>query len=199
MRKKILIDVDEVICNPGFLYLINKFLGTSYEQDYFKEYFMDSIIGDEERQQEFYKFYLNYNSYDYAEIFPGAYDTLKDLNEVYDVYLCSACVNPFLIQNSGRFFMDKYNFLIKNFPFLDPNKFIFTNTKNMIEADIQIDDRLNNLQGGVETKLLFTSYHNKEITEDDLKRNNVIRVGTTTTNGWSDIRKILLEGNNENS
>ena len=55
---------------------------------------------------------------------------LKDLNVVYDVYLCSACVNPFIIQDSGRLFMD-----------------IFTNTKNMIEADIQIDDRLNNLLG----------------------------------------------------
>lgn len=136
---------------------------------------------------------MDYNLYDYAEIFPGAYDTLKDLNEVYNVYLCSVCVNPFLIQNSGRFFMDKYNFLIKNFPFLDPNKFIFTNTKNMIEADIQIDDRLNNLQGGVETKLLFTSYHNKEISNEELEKSNVIRVGTTTSNGWSDIRNILLE------
>lgn len=36
-------------------------------------------------------------------------------------------------------------------------------------------------------KMLFTAYHNKDITDEELKDNEVIRV-----NGWKEIEKILL-------
>ena len=185
--KKILIDVDDVICDPGFLVLINKFLNTDYKIEDFKDYYIESVILDDNNRQEFYKYYLENNPYDCAEIYAGACDIIKKLNDVYDVYICSSCVNPFFIEDSGKLFMYKYNWLLSTFPFLDPHKFIFTSTKNLFKADIQIDDKLSNLDNDIPLKLLFTSYHNKDINDEELKKNNVIRA-----NNWKEIEKLLL-------
>lgn len=190
--KKILVDVDEVICDTGFLALINKFLGTSYTFDDFSDYYIDDVIGNESKRKEFYKWIQDYNMYDYANVLPGAYEVLKELNEYYDIYVYSACVNPFFVEKSGKQFMDKYNYLQNNFPFIDPNKYIFTNSKNLIKADIQIDDRVDNLMGDVTTKLLFTSYHNKNISDLELDSMNIKRMGTSSDNAWESIRDLLL-------
>ena len=87
---------------------------------------------------------------------------------------------------------DKFDYIYKNFPFLDPKKFIFTSVKNIINADIQIDDRLTHLEGKAGVKILFPSYHNKELTEKELKRAGVIRAGLEEAKAWREIEKILL-------
>ena len=186
-KKKILIDVDEVICDSGFLKLMNEFLGTNYKLEDFTEYYIDDVIGDDNKKQAFYDYFITKDSYKFVELYDDAYDTLKKLNDVYEVYIYSACVNPFFTDKAGGEFKKKYDFLIRTFPFLNPFNFIFTNTKNMIKADVQIDDRLNNLNGDIGLKLLYTAYHNKNIVDEELKSNNVIRV-----NNWKEIEKILL-------
>ena len=42
-------------------------------------------------------------------------------------------------------------------------------------------------EGDAEIKLLFTAYHNVNITDEELKAKNLIRV-----NNWKEIEKILL-------
>ena len=168
--KKILLDVDEVICFSGFLEAVNDFLGTNYEIDDFTEYYIDVAAVPENRMEEFAEFVNNRNLYKDANILPDAIETIERLNKVYDIYICSSCVNSLDVKGSGRIFKDKYDFLVTKLPFLDPQKFIFTNTKNLFKADIQIDDRLSNLGGEIETKILFPSYHNREITDDELKK-----------------------------
>ena len=184
-KKKLLIDVDEVLCNSGFLPLVNEFKNTNYKIDDFTDYYLDDYVLSSGKEKQ--KFYLEKNSYDYATLLPNAYEVLEKLNRIYDIYICSACVMFCMIEQSGKFFMDKYNWLLKTFPFLDPNKFILTNSKNIFKADIQIDDRLSNLGGYISQKLLFTSYHNKNISDKELNILNIIRV-----NSWKDIEKILL-------
>ena len=56
------------------------------------------------------------------------------------------------------------------------------NLKNFEYIKIDLNEK-----GKAETKMLFTAYHNKTITDEELKQNGVIRV-----NGWKDIEKILL-------
>ncbi len=191
--KKILLDVDEVICFSGFLEAVNDFLGTNYEIDDFTEYYIDVAAVPENRMEEFAEFVNNRNLYKDANILPDAIETIEKLNKVYDIYICSSCVNSLDVIGSGRIFKDKYDFLVTKLPFLDPQKFIFTNTKNLFKADIQIDDRLSNLGGEIETKILFPSYHNREITDDELKKNGVIRAGNNWKKGWHEVEKILIK------
>ena len=87
----------------------------------------------------------------------------------------------------------KYEFLRKELPFINPRNFIFTNAKNIINADVQIDDRLINLKNNnIRIKILFPSYHNKEISDQELIDNNVIRAGYDWKTGWNEVEKILL-------
>lgn len=193
VRKKILLDVDEVICSSGFLSAVNEFLGTNYEIDDFTDYYIDRKAIPKEKIEEFKEFVNSRNLYENTYILPGANEVIKRLNEVYDIYICSACVNGLNVEGSGKIFMDKYNFLIKNFSFLNPEYFIFTNTKNLFKADIQIDDRLSNLDDEIEIKILFPSYHNKNVTDEELKQKGVLRAGYDWRNGWNEIEKILLK------
>ena len=192
MKKRLLLDVDEVICFTGFLPLINEFMNTNYVIDDFKDYFIDEIAIPKDRFEEFNNFINKRNLYENAYVLPHAIETIKILNEVYDIYICSSCINPFDIKGSGKLFLNKYNFLLKNLPFIKPEKYIFTSVKNLFIADIQIDDRLSNLDGNIEMKILFPSYHNKEITDNELKNKGIIRAGYDWKDGWREVGNILL-------
>ena len=45
MKKKILIDVDDCLCENNFIDEINKFLGTKYKTNDFTEFYVDYVIG----------------------------------------------------------------------------------------------------------------------------------------------------------
>lgn len=187
-RKSILLDLDDVICIPDFLYLLNKFMGTNYTFEDIDSYYLDDVVGDRETKLKLNEFYYQHNLYEHAEFLPKAYEIIKKLNEQYDIYVCTAGVPLYLREKAGRCFMDKYNYLITKLPFLDPEKFIFTNSKGLIKVDIQIDDKLSNLENDIPTKILFTSYHNTRISDEELKEKGVIRA-----NDWLDIADILLD------
>ena len=187
MKKKLLVDLDYVICYPGFLTILNKFLNTNYKEEDFKEYIIDDIIGPQEKKEEFYNFYLQHNGYDDAILMDDVKEVLKNLMTEYDIYICTACVMFGIELRSGKLYMDKFNYLIKEFPFLDPRKFIFTNSKNLFDSDVQIDDRIHHLQGNVKTKLLYDAYHNHDIDDETLNKANIKRV-----KGWRQIEKLLL-------
>ena len=107
--------------------------------------------------------------------------------KVIEEYYSNLLMVPGLKETSGLFFKNKYDFIINYLPFINCNKIILTGVKNMFEADIQIDDKLGHLKNNVKTKFMFTSYHNKNITDKELEECGVVRV-----NSWSDIAKHLL-------
>ena len=191
-KKSLLLDVDEVICFTGFLPAVNAFLGTDYVVDDFDCYYIDEAAIPKERFQEFNSFINKRNLYDDAILIPNAIETIKDLNSEYEIYICSSCINPFDIDGSGRLFADKYNYLRQTLPFIKPENFIFTNAKHLFRADVQIDDRLPNLDSSIETKILFPSYHNKNISDIELQEKHVIRAGYDWRTGWQEVRSILL-------
>ena len=191
-KKILLLDVDEVIVFSGFLPLINEFLHTNYKIDDFTDYYIDDAAIPKERFEEFKAFKQGKSLYKNAEPLPHAIETIKKLNEVYDIYLCSDCIDPFDIEYSGEVFKDKFYLLRKILPFIPPKKFIFTGSKHLFKADIQIDDRINNLNEDVKTKILFPSYHNKDIPEKELQERNILRAGYNWQEGWKETEKILL-------
>ncbi len=184
--EKLIVDMDDVIAEKGFIRMINEFLGTNYTQENAESYYINDLI-PKDRMDEWVEFYSNNNVYDYANIVEGAKETLEKLNEKYDLYIATAYVFRDAPQVSGKTLNDKYNFLIENFPFIDPHKFIFISNKELLEADIRIDDSPKKLIGKARLKLLFTAYHNKNMSEQELKENNFVRV-----NNWKDVEKILL-------
>lgn len=193
MKKKILLDIDEVVCFSGFLQVLNRFLDADYHIDQFTTYYLEEEVLTEEQKPKFFEYLSTQNLYEVPDFLPGAIKTLERLNEHFDIYVCSSCVNTEDLNNSGKIFKDKYNFLIEYLPFLDPRKYIFTSTKNIFKADIQIDDRIQNLESDIETKILFPSYHNRDITDEELKEKGVIRAGTEWRNAWEETEKILME------
>lgn len=192
MKKTIILDVDEVICFGGFLNAVNDFLGTNYVIDDFTDYYIDEACIPKDRMDEFNKFIQGRDMYKNALMLPNAIETIKDLNEKYDIFILSSCVNPFDIEGSGRLFQDKYNFLRSILPFLNPKNIILTSAKHMFKADIQIDDLITNFSDDVGMKILFPSYHNKDVTDEDLKKFGAIRAGVDWRDGWNNIRDILL-------
>lgn len=191
--KKILLDVDGVVCFPGFLNAVNEFMGTNYKLDDFKEYFIDKVAIPQEFFNDFNEFLNMRNIYDDAIVLPNAVETIEKLNRLYDIYICSSCINPFDLYGSGRLFKDKYEFLINTLPFIRPENYVFTSTKHIFKADIQIDDLLSNFDSDIGTKILFPSYHNKNISNEELKSKGIIRAGYNYENGWDEVSKILIK------
>ena len=185
--EKLIVDMDDVLCEKGFIRMINEFLGTNYEQEDAKSYYINDLI-PKDRIKEWAKWYSNRNTYDYVNIVENAQEVMEKLNQKYELYIATAYVFRDAPEISGKTLNDKYNFLCKNFPFIDPHKFIFISNKDLLEADIRIDDSPEKLMGKARLKLLFTAYHNKNLTETELKENNFIRV-----NNWKEIEKILLK------
>lgn len=191
-KKSILLDVDEVISFSGFLQAVNDFMRTNYIIDDFEDYYIDEVAIPKEKFDEFNNFINNINLYENAHVLPNAVPTIKLLNDYYNIYICSACINPFDINGSGRLFKDKYDFLRETLPFIKPEHFIFTSAKHLFRADIQIDDRLSNLDNNIETRILFPSYHNKSISDEQLKEKGILRAGFNWQNGWEEVENILL-------
>ena len=109
-KKTLLLDIDEVFCFSGMLDAINDFLGSNYAIDDFSDYYIDKIVIQEERFDEFNEFLDNRNMYENAQILPYAEEILHKFNNIYNIYVCSSCINTFNVTGSGRIFKDKYNF-----------------------------------------------------------------------------------------
>lgn len=183
--KTLMVDVDNVITDSIFLDLINEFTGKNYILSELKSYYLQELIID--RKEEFWLWAKNKNFYHEAKLFDGCYEVLEKLNKVYDVYIVTAYLWKDTIDISGNNLNNKYNYLKEKLPFIEPEKYIFTTNKNLMNFDIKIDDKLDNLNGA-STKLLFTAWHNNDLKDDILRDNNVIRV-----NNWYDIERTLLE------
>ncbi len=192
-RKKILLDVDEVICFSGYLEAVNEFLDTNYTIDDFTDYYIDEVAIPKERLDEFNQFVASRNAYENPSMLPDAIKTIERLNSYYDIFICTSCVNPFDPLGSGETMKNKFLFLMEYLPFINPNNYIFTNSKELIKGDIIIDDRVPNLDTDIETKILFPSYHNKDISKIELQEKDIIRAGYEWRTGWKEVEKILIK------
>lgn len=196
-KPDLLLDIDEVVCFAGFLPAINEFLGTNYQINDFTDYYIDEVAIPKEKFAEFNEYLNSINLYDKAVLLPGAVETIEILNRLYNIYPLSSCINELNIQGSGRLFADKYDFLLSNLPTLDPRKFIFTSSKHLIKGDIQIDDSLSKLKNDIPTRILFPSYHNRDIQKDQIAQEGIIKAGDNWETGWFEIKKILVDSNGE--
>lgn len=178
-----MIDMDDVICTNGFLHMINEFLGSNYTLDDFSEFYMQDILVDKDK---FFEWFMNKNMYDYCELMDGCYDVLEQLNKKYDLFIATDYVWREIDDKCGYVVEQKFNWLRDNLPFIKPHQYIFLANKSVLDMDIRIDDKINNLDGS-SIKLLFSSYHNKRYSSEYLSDMGIERM-----NSWIDIRNRLL-------
>ncbi len=190
MKKKIMIDLDETICSPGYLEEVNRYMGTHYQYEDIETYFVEDILPEDEKERFLDYFYQYVNVYENATIFPNAIEVIKELNEVYDVYIVSAFVDKRRVEESKVMSCYKYEWILKHLPFIDPKKIILTGSKDLIQCDIKIDDKFGNLKGYGEIKLMLDHLHNRKYSFEELEKNGIKRVSN-----WEQIRDILLGGN----
>lgn len=187
--KILMSDFDEVICINQVLQMFNEFKNTNYTyEDLGELYSPHMLLKTKEEMKEFWKYAIDKNFYNDATLMPDCYEVLKKLQDEYgyEIYILSKCTAMEGEELSGKIFCDKYNWILKNLPFIKPNNIIFTGSKQVIFGDIMIDDRLDNLNGKFKTKILFDSYHNKKYSEEELAQKNIIRL-----NNWKEIFKFL--------
>lgn len=183
--KKLIIDMDDVICEKNFIEMVNDFLQTSYKEEDACSYYINDLI-PKNKMTEWIQFFEQNNLYEYGKKSEDVKEVLEKLNKIYDIYIVTAYVFRDEESLSGKVLKDKFDYLYSNFPFLNPSKYIFANNKEIINADIRIDDNIKNLSGKAETKLLFTAYHNQNLTDEELKKNGIMRV-----NNWRELEEIL--------
>ena len=184
--KKLIVDMDDVICEDNFIDMVNDFLKTNYKKEDANSYYINDLI-PKNKMKEWIEFFGKSNLYEYGKQSEDVKQVMEKLNNKYDLYIVTAYSFRDEESLSGKLLKDKFDYLYKNFPFLTSNQYIFANNKEIIDADIRIDDSIKNLKGKAETKLLFTAYHNKYISDEELKRNNIIRI-----NNWKEIENILI-------
>lgn len=182
--KTIMVDMDDVITYGNFSKILEDYLGYKPDLSNYKSYYLQDILG--ERKTDFFDKFKDINMYENATLLPDCYETLKELNKYYKIYICTDYIWREIIEYAGNNLKNKYNFLYEKLDFINPRNFIFTADKSVINCDIKIDDKIENIENA-NTKILFTAWHNKEISNEDLEKNNIIRV-----NNWKEIRNILI-------
>ena len=113
------------------------------------------------------------------DIGDGSQDALLELSRHHDIYITSAAME---VPSS---FADKFQWMEKNFPFIPPSRMVFCGDKNIVNADVLIDDRSRHFKGFRGTGILFTAPHNARETAD-LRADN-----------WNDVLRILQAGQPE--
>ena len=170
--KRVLVDMDGVLVD-----VYNRF-SQLYKEASGKSMPLKDIIGLKEA--EAFPEQLKWvNSPGFFRSMPVMQDSqlvLKKLNERYDIIVAS------MATEFPQSLSDKMLWLVDHFPFISWKQVVFCGRKNIIEADIMIDDHLKNLDNFKGETIIFTQPHNMNLTETRHKR----------VDSWKEIEKLML-------
>ncbi|HLA59757.1 MAG TPA: hypothetical protein VK622_13380 [Puia sp.] len=111
-----------------------------------------------------------------APVIPGSQPVIKELNQLYDVYIVSAAME------FPQSLSEKYAWLLKHFPFIHWRQIIFCGSKKAVSGDFMIDDHVKNLTHFKGEKLLYTATHNINMHDTGYRR----------VNNWEEIKDLFL-------
>ena len=181
-RLRIAVDMDEVIADSFAKHLrqYNQRAGANLTPEMISKSGLAEVVPGELRN--------DFNSIPHApgffadlEVIAGSQEALLELSRHHDIYIASAAME---VPSS---FADKFQWMEKNFPFIPPSRIVFCGDKNIVNADVLIDDRSRHFRGFRGTGILFTAPHNARETAD-LRANN-----------WNDVMQILQGGRPESA
>lgn len=186
IKPTMMIDMDDVIVSGNFFNCICTFLNKSMDINDIKVYYLQTLLGDKE--DEFWKWIIDNNLdnfYKNCPLMEGIYETL----DKYKDYILYTVVTSYLWPKSTLVTANnlkyKYEYITKMLPMIDPARITFTNDKNIEKYNIRLDDRLGNINQG-ELRMLYSAWHNRDLTDEELKSQKVIRV-----DNWREVDKVL--------
>jgi len=112
-----------------------------------------------------------------APLIEGCVPVMEELNKKYELYIVSAAME------FPKSLEEKLEWMNRHFPFISWQQIVFCGSKQIVQADIMIDDHFRNLDSFKgNTSLLFTQPHNVKANTGRHQR----------VNNWEDISKLLL-------
>lgn len=174
----ILVDMDDVLINflETWVDELNREYGTSVKYDDITEWNMAKFFSELSRKQ-LYDVLSKESFWEKTSPKDKAVEYLKKLiDDGHQIYVCTATYYTY--------FKEKFDkALFSHFGYLDWDNVIVAKNKQMIKADVLIDDGIHNLEGGDYIKIIMTSPHNKSY---DAEKHGMIRV-----NNWEDIYSVI--------
>lgn len=166
--------MDGVIANTysQFIAMHAAEFGRVYTQDELNGFPEAEIFPKEREYVNSPGFFIN------APVVEDSVEIVKKLNDAYQVFIVSAAME---FPNS---LVEKQRWLNEHFPFISWKQMVFCGSKEIIRADIMIDDHFKNLDYFVGETLLFTQPHNIKASNGRHRR----------VNSWQEIETILLPG-----
>ncbi len=173
-RLRIAVDMDEVIADAFSKHLqqYNEQAGANLTPEMVAEQGLSAVIPIEQREL--------FHAIPHAEGFfadmnlmAGSREALLELSRHHDIFITSAAME---VPGS---FADKFQWLETHFPFIPPSRIVFCGDKNIVNADVLIDDRSRHFKGFRGTGILFTAPH------------NVSEPANLRADNWNDVLEIL--------
>ena len=171
-KKRIALDMDEVIADvmPKFLDLYEQEFGTRLQKE---DYWGKEKLYRNKGVEHIRDFLFQKGFFADLPVMEHSQEVVRELHEEYEIFITTAAMEfKFSLE-------DKYNWLNQHFPFIHWKNFVFLGDKSIIRADYMIDDNVKNLRTFPGKQLLYTAYHNVEVT-------NYTRV-----NDWLEIRDFF--------
>ena len=180
-KKTILIDVDDTIENlcDAWCKRLNKIHGTNVNWWDIEQWDLSVYFPKLTRLQLFAPlleddFWKTVKPKDKA-----AYYMQKLINDGYEIFLCTSTHYTNV--------KAKFEYVIKPyFPFIEWERVIVCDKKQMIKADYLVDDGIHNLVDGDYKKILFTAPHNKNC--------DVEKYGFHRADNWEQVYDIITKG-----
>jgi 5'-nucleotidase len=179
-RLRIAVDMDEVIADSfgKQLNIYNQRTGASLTTEMVARKGLASLI-PHDRWEEYSGICHEDGFFADLELIEGSREALLELSRNHDVYIASAAME---VPSS---FDGKYEWLQKNFPFIPTSQIVFCGDKNIINADVLVDDRSRHFKQFRGKGILFTAPH------------NVSETAHLRANDWDDVLQILGGGQKE--
>ncbi len=179
-RLRIAVDMDEVIADSFSKHLsrYNDRVGGHVTKEMVSSKGLDALICLEYRD-EFAGIPHSDGFFADLAVIAGSQEALEELARHHDVFITSAAME---VPSS---FEAKFNWLQRHFPFIPPSRIVFCGDKNIINADVLVDDRSRHFKEFEGTGILFTAPH------------NVAEPADFRADNWKDVLQILQGGRPE--